>query len=92
MASEQLAPEMTPHEVEMHTGHTASAELSELTSWVYELLDGHRDTARLAADLEGDPQWRAHLEYLRDLQRCGREALARLHAGVRDRSSRAEAT
>jgi hypothetical protein len=48
--------------------------------WVYELLDAHRDTAWLSADLEGEPEWRAHLDYLRDLQRHGREALARIHA------------
>jgi len=42
---------------------------------LYELLDAHDDTARLAADLPGTA-WRAHLAYLRDLQRVGREALA----------------
>jgi hypothetical protein len=64
----------------MYAPDTASAELSELVRWVYELLDAHRDTAWLAADLEGEPEWRAHLDYLRDLQRHGREALARVHA------------
>ena len=59
---------------------TASPELSELTGWFYELLDAHWDTACLAADLESEPEWRAHLDYLRDLQRHGREALARVHA------------
>jgi hypothetical protein len=43
---------------------------------VYELLDAHSDTARLARTLETDPQWAAHLEYLRQLQRVGRELLA----------------
>jgi hypothetical protein len=45
---------------------------------VYELLDAHSDTANLAAELEwsGDPSWRTHLDYLRALQRTGREALA----------------
>jgi hypothetical protein len=43
---------------------------------VYELLDAHGDTMRLAADLEAQPVWAAHLEYLRDLQRVGRETLA----------------
>jgi hypothetical protein len=60
------------------TPYTAPAELSELVRWVYELLDAHRDTAWLAADLEDEPEWRAHLDYLRDLQRHGREALARI--------------
>jgi hypothetical protein len=63
-----------------------SPELSELTRWVYELLDAHRDTASLAADLECDQEWRAHLDYLRDLQRHARESLARVH-GVKHTDS-----
>ncbi len=43
---------------------------------VYELLDAHVDTIRMAHELDGDPGWAAHLDYLRDLQRVGREALA----------------
>jgi hypothetical protein len=63
---------------------------AHLTRLVYELLDAHDDTARLAGDLASDPQWQVHLEYLRDLQRHGRESLARAaappHADVqRDR-------
>ena len=46
------------------------------TELVYELLDAHVDTMRMARDLDGDPAWAAHLDYLRDLQRVGREALA----------------
>jgi hypothetical protein len=49
-----------------------------VTELVYELLDAHGDTARLAGELTGDPAWAAHLEYLRNLQRLGRETLARL--------------
>lgn len=41
-----------------------------------ELLDAHLDTVLLARDLTGDPVWRAHLDYLRDLQRVGHETLA----------------
>jgi hypothetical protein len=44
---------------------------------VYELLDAHVDTLRMARDLDLDLAWAAHLEYLRDLQRVGRETLAR---------------
>jgi hypothetical protein len=46
---------------------------------IYELLDAHDDTARLAAEM-GEPEaaWRAHLEYLRALQRKGRETVAQL--------------
>jgi hypothetical protein len=49
----------------------------DVTELVYELLDAHLDTMRMACDLDGDPAWAAHLDYLRDLQRVGREALAR---------------
>jgi hypothetical protein len=48
----------------------------DLDALVYELLDAHADTADLAADLASEPRWSAHLEYLRALQRAGREALA----------------
>jgi len=48
-----------------------------VTELVYELLDAHADTMRLACDLDPDPAWAAHLDYLRDLQRVGRETLAR---------------
>jgi hypothetical protein len=47
-----------------------------LTELVCELLDAHLDTMSLARDLEDDPAWAAHLDYLRDLQRVGHEALA----------------
>jgi hypothetical protein len=50
---------------------------AEVTALVYELLDAHDDTARLAAGL-GDLAWELHLDYLRALQRAGRELLARL--------------
>jgi hypothetical protein len=54
--------------------HTSSD--GYLTALVYELLDAHGDTMRLADGLEAQPAWAAHLEYLRDLQRVGRETLA----------------
>ena len=53
----------------------------QLTMLVNELLDAHDDTARLAADLAPDVRWEVHLAYLRDLQRLGREALARASTG-----------
>jgi hypothetical protein len=49
----------------------------ELALVVYELLDAHDDTVRLGEGLESDLRWRAHVDYLRGLQRVGREALAR---------------
>lgn len=51
-----------------------------LTQLLYELLDAHEDTTRLAHDLAVDSPWDAHLDYLRGLQRVGREALAKLSA------------
>lgn len=53
---------------------TAQARLTEL---VYELLDAHADTVNLMSDVGSHPGWGAHLDYLRDLQRVGREVLAR---------------
>jgi hypothetical protein len=50
---------------------------SNLTTLVYELLDAHDDTVRLAGESPRDESWQVHLHYLRDLQRVGREALAR---------------
>jgi hypothetical protein len=47
----------------------------QLTLLVDELLDAHDDTIRLASDLELDWRWDAHLCYLRELRRVGREAL-----------------
>jgi hypothetical protein len=52
--------------------------VDELTELVLELLDAHGDTVRLAQELAGDPEWAAHLDYLRDLGRVAREVLARL--------------
>ena len=52
----------------------AGACLAELA---YELLDAHTDTAQLVDGLPYDPSWAAHLDYLRALQRKGREMLAR---------------
>lgn len=53
------------------------APSADLAALVYELLDAHEDTARLAAELAADPRWAAHLDYLRALQRVGRGMLAR---------------
>ena len=49
----------------------------QLTRLVYELLDAHDDTARIATGQHLDARWQAHLSYLCDLQRVGRELLAR---------------
>ena len=49
----------------------------QLARLVYELLDAHADTAQLVRGPSTDFSWRSHLRYLRDLQRTGREILAR---------------
>lgn len=54
----------------------AGAALADaLSALVYELLDAHLDTSDLARLLPGE-SWRAHLDYLRALQRRGHELLA----------------
>ena len=50
----------------------------QLTRLAYELLDAHDDTARIATGQNLEVHWQAHLSYLRDLQRVGREVLARV--------------
>jgi hypothetical protein len=54
-----------------------SAAAASLAVLAYELLDAHADTAQLADGLPYDGSWAAHLDYLRALQRKGREILAR---------------
>jgi hypothetical protein len=49
---------------------------SQLLTLLYELLDAHGDTTRLANAQALDGRWRAHLDYLGDLQRAAREVLA----------------
>jgi hypothetical protein len=69
-------------------GALAEHHGDELALVVYELLDAHDDTMRLGEGLETDLRWRAHLDYLRGLQRVGREALARGTASEPVRSTR----
>jgi len=58
--------------------HLADADAGAgLVALAYELLDAHDDTAQLVAGgLAYDLSWAAHLDYLRALQRKGREILA----------------
>jgi hypothetical protein len=51
-------------------------EHEQLAVLVYELLDAHADTDRLVRGPSTDLVWGAHLDYLRALQRTGREILA----------------
>jgi hypothetical protein len=69
-------------------GALADHHGDELALVVYELLDAHDDTVRLGEGLGDDLRWRAHLDYLRGLQRVGREALARGTAGELARPTR----
>jgi len=56
--------------------HRPDAEAGAgLTELAYELLDAHTDTARLVDGIAYDASWAAHLDYLRALQRKGREML-----------------
>lgn len=45
---------------------------------LYELLDAHLDTLKLADEQSLNERWAAHLDYLRGLQRVGWETLARM--------------
>ncbi len=54
---------------------------TELAALVYELLDAHHDTAELVSETGVDcsnMRWQGHLDYLRALQRKGREALTQI--------------
>lgn len=53
-----------------------TARSEQLARLVYELLDAHCDTERLVRKRPTDLEWGAHLSYLRDLQRLGRQVLA----------------
>ena len=56
----------------------ASAEPTEqLARLDYELLDAHSNTSQVLDGPSTDLMWQTHLYFLRDLQRAGREILAR---------------
>lgn len=54
----------------------ATDRSEHLARLVYELLDAHWDTERLMREPPNEIHWRAHLSYLKDLQRLGRVVLA----------------
>jgi hypothetical protein len=56
---------------------SAAERAEQLARLVYELLDAHADTDRLVRGPSNALLWQAHLHYLGDLQRTGREILAR---------------
>ena len=68
---------MTPDEPPRRGMAPSSGGFEQLTRLVYELLDAHDETARIATGQHPDADWQAHLSYLRDLQRVAREVLAR---------------
>jgi hypothetical protein len=45
---------------------------------VYELIDAHQDTIKLATPLRSLPEWEIHCAYLRDLQQTALEAVGRV--------------
>ena len=55
----------------------AADRCEQLVGLVYELLDALGETDQLAGEGSRPLQWGTHLLYLRDLQRTGREILAR---------------
>jgi hypothetical protein len=57
---------------------STTTDVRDLQALVYELLDAHVDTMMLAVGTSERGLWSAHLDYLRDLQRVGRETLARV--------------
>ncbi len=57
---------------------STTTDVRRLQALVYELLDAHVDTMVLASGGSDRELWSAHLDYLRDLQRVGRETLARV--------------
>jgi hypothetical protein len=75
-----VAPRSSPGTSPAHgcAGGPRSDATSIEIALIYELLDAHDDTAQMTSALEFDPSWELHLEYLRALQRKGREVVARL--------------
>ena len=72
------------HDLRLPTTHRVAGPTAaddRLVQLAYELLDAHDDTARLAAPFADELRWRAHLDYLRDLQRAGRGLLAHAQVG-----------
>jgi type VI protein secretion system component VasF len=67
----------TEHRSRRPAAEPAPEGLNTLVALAYELLDAHADTARLTEEDASAAEWQDHLAYLRDLQRVGREALAR---------------
>jgi hypothetical protein len=60
------------------------APISEqLTQLVYELVDAHEETARLVEEMASEAARALDLDYLRDLQRVGREVLGKAAVGRR---------
>jgi hypothetical protein len=72
----------------LYPAGTERISVDQLTELVYELLDAYGDTERLARDFGADLGWAAHLDYLRDLQRVGREGSGA--AGERSRARHAQ--
>ena len=70
-----LVPERTQVVIDADASGTSTTD--HLSRLLYELLDAHIDTINLVGASSNNERWAAHLDYLRDLQRVGRETLAR---------------
>jgi hypothetical protein len=77
----KVLPPRTAEGVQMSETRSTVEASTMLVELVYELLDAHDDTARLAQGMDGDARWATHLEYLQRLQRVGRELIAASAAG-----------
>jgi hypothetical protein len=85
--AKSLARVLVAHRSEQHWGSERAIGFGrtdqvrpafDAIALIYELLDAHDDTARLVREAADTPLWDVHLEYLRRLQRAGREVLAEL--------------
>src|ERR1700729_3699101 len=73
--SSRTAARVSPPAVHIVGSPAGDGSITELAAFVYELLDAHDDTARLASGLAPNVLWDAHLDYRRALQRKGRDVL-----------------
>jgi hypothetical protein len=81
----RLLPSRTKRRSPVPASGPAPESVGTLVALAYELLDAHGDTARLTEEDASSAEWQDHLAYLRDLQRVGRETLARA-VGLGDRA------
>ena len=69
----------TPERITERAAAISKVAIS-MTAQIDELLDAHCDTVCIASEMSDGPEWRAHVDYLRDLQRVGQQTLALVSA------------